>query len=134
MAIYPYLVFDGNTREVVNFYVDVFGLEEPQIMTFGSVHSDEIPPEAKDLVMHTYLDIAGGKIMFSDNFPGMEYQQGNNFTIAYISNDVEAMKDAFDKLKEGGSVKMEIQEVPWSKAYGSLTDKFNIQWQFSHQD
>jgi PhnB protein len=134
MAIYPYLVFDGNTREVVNFYVDVFGLEEPQIMTFGSVHSDEIPSEAKDLVMHTYLDIAGGKIMFSDNFPGMEYQQGNNFTIAYISDDVEAMKDAFQKLKEGGSVKMEIQEVPWSKAYGSLTDKFNIQWQFSHQD
>ena len=85
MAIYPYLVFDGNTREVVNFYVNVFGLEEPQIMTFGDVHSDDIAKEAKDLVMHTYLDIAGGKIMFSDNYPGMEYIMGNNFTIAYIA-------------------------------------------------
>ena len=36
------------------------------------------------------------------------------------------MKEAFQKLKEGGSVMMELQEVPWSKVYGSLTDKFNI--------
>ena len=134
MALNPYLIFDGNTREVVQFYAKVFGLEEPQLMTFGSVHSsEELPPGSEDLIMHTFLEIAGSKIMFSDNFPGMPYQEGNNFTLAYISNNESAIKDAFEKLKDGGSVKMELQEVPWSKCYGSLTDKFNIQWQFSHE-
>jgi hypothetical protein len=28
---------------------------------------------------------------------------------------------------------MELQETPWSKCYGSVVDKFNIEWQFSHE-
>jgi PhnB protein len=111
----------------------VFGTAEPQILTYGSMHGDQIPPEAKDLVMHTYLEIAGGQLMMSDQFPGQPYQQGNNFTLAYVSNDEAAIRDAFEKLKDGGEVEMELQETPWNKAYGSLTDKFNIKWQFSHQ-
>ncbi len=133
MALNSYLIFDGNTREVVLYYAKVFGLEEPQFMTFGSIHAEEIPPEARELIMHTYLEIAGDKVMFSDNFPGMPYQQGNNFTLAYISSDEAAIRDAFQKLRDGGSVKMELQETPWSKCYGSLKDKYNIQWQFSHE-
>mgnify|MGYP000874979640 CR=1 FL=1 len=133
MPLNPYLIFDGNTREVVQFYVKVFGLEEPQFLTYESMHSDDLPSGSQDLIMHTFLEIAGTKLMFSDNFPGMPYQQGNNFTIAYIDSDEAAIRDAFQKLKEGGSVKMELQETPWSKSYGSLTDKYNIQWQFSHE-
>lgn len=134
MALNPYLVFDGNAQEAALFYADVFGLDQPQLMTFGEIHStEELPPGAKDLIMHTYLDIAGGKLMISDNFPGMPYTPGDNFTIAYVSNDEQAIRDAFEKLKDGGTVKMELQETPWSKCYGSVTDKFNIEWQFSHE-
>jgi PhnB protein len=65
MAINMYLIFNGNCREAVEFYADVFGTERPQIMTFGDAHqgpNEHIPEEAKNLVMHTYLDIAGSKI------------------------------------------------------------------------
>lgn len=133
MPVNPYLIFDGNTREVVQYYVQVFGLEEPQFMTFGSMPSDNLPPGTEDLIMHTYIELAGSKLMFSDNFPGSPYQQGNNITLAYVSNDEAAIRDAFGKLKEDGSVDMELQETPWSKCYGTLTDKFNIHWQFSHE-
>jgi PhnB protein len=133
MALNPYLIFNGNTREVVLYYVQVFGLEEPQLMTFGSMPSEHLPPGAENLIMHTFLEIAGTKLMFSDNFPGLPYQQGNNFTLAYVSNDEAAIRDAFQKLSDGGTVKMELQETPWSKCYGSVTDKYNIEWQFSHE-
>jgi PhnB protein len=98
------------------------------------MHSEHLPPGSEDLIMHTFLEIEGSKLMFSDNLPGTPYQQGNNFTLAYVSNNEEAIIDAFQKLKDGGSVQMELQEVPWSKWYGSLTDKYNIQWQFSHEE
>jgi PhnB protein len=29
MSLNSYLIFDGNTREVVEYYAKVFGLEEP---------------------------------------------------------------------------------------------------------
>jgi PhnB protein len=131
VALYPYLICDGNAREVALYYAEVFGLEEPQFMTFGSMHSEHLPPGAENLIMHTYLDIAGSKLMFSDNFPGSPYQQGNNFTLAYVSSDEAAIRNAFEKLKEGGTVEMELQETPWSKCYGSLKDKYNIHWQFN---
>lgn len=135
MALNPYLIFDGNAREAALYYAQAFGLEEPNLMTFGSIHQPEhLPPGSENLIMHTYLDIAGGKLMISDNFPGMPFQQGNSFTIAYVSNDEAAIESAFQNLKaDSVSVKMELQETPWSKCYGSLTDKFNVEWQFSHE-
>jgi len=134
LALNPYLIFDGNAREAALYYAQVFGLEEPQIMTYGSVHAEGLPPDAENLVMHTSLDIAGGKLMISDNYPDSPYQQGNNFTVAYVSNDEAAIRSAFEKLKDGSTVKMELQETPWSKCYGSVIDRFNIEWQFSHEE
>ncbi len=133
MPLNAYLNFDGNTREVVQFYAQVFGLEEPHIMTFDSIHSEEeLPPGAANRVMHAFLTIGGSSLMFSDTFPGMPFQQGiNNFSLALVLSDENALRDAFHKLKEGGTIIMELQEVPWSKVYGSLTDKYGVTWQFS---
>lgn len=133
MPLNPYLNFDGNTREVVLYYASVFGLEEPEMMTFGSQHGSELPPGTEGLIMHTKLTIAGSTLMFSDMFPGMPFQQGNNFSLALVSDDEEALKDAFHKLKEGGDVQMELQETPWSKCYGYLTDKYGVGWQFNYE-
>jgi len=134
MALNPYLIFNGDAREAALYYADVFGLEQPQLMTYGDAHSEHMPSGAENLIMHTYLDIAGGKLMISDNYPGAPFQQGNSFSIAYVSNDEAAIRSAFQKLKaDSVEVKLDLQETPWSKCYGSLIDKFNVEWQFSHE-
>ncbi|MBK1811162.1 VOC family protein [Clostridium sp. YIM B02505] len=46
---------------------------------------------------------------------------------------MEEVKSCYDKLKEGGTVDMELQETFWSKSYGTLTDKFGILWQLSYE-
>lgn len=135
LAVETYLIFDGNCREAVEFYAKVFGTEEPQIMSFGDSPQDPnytLPEEAKDRVMHARLNIAGSNVMFSDTFPGTPFIAGNNFSVTIILDQVEELQSYFDKLKEGGRVTMELQETFWSKSYGMLTDKFGINWQFSH--
>jgi len=131
MPLNAYLIFDGNAREAVKFYAQVFGLEEPPMATFGPIDDPNLPPGAENLIMHTFLTIAGSQLMFSDNYPGMPYQKGNNITLAYVSKDEKAIRDAFGKLRDGGTVRMELQETSWSKCYGSLTDKYGIIWQFN---
>ncbi len=136
MAVEVYLIFNGNCREAVAFYEDAFSTDKAEIMTFGDSpqnHDYPLPEEAKDLVMHTRLSVFGSRIMFSDTFPGSPYAVGNNVTLAVVSDDEEQMRKAFDKLKDGGKVVMELQETFWSKCYGSLTDKFGVEWQFSHE-
>ena len=135
MSVDVYLNFNGNCREAAEFYAEVFGTEKPQIMTFGETPPDPsftLPEEAKNLVMHTRLNISGSNVMFSDVFPGMPFVQGNNVTLSIVTENLDEIKTWFNKLKEGGKVKMDLQETFWSKCYGNLTDKFGIEWQFNY--
>jgi PhnB protein len=136
MAVNVYLTFNGNCREAAEYYAEVFGTEKPQIMTFGDAPPNPeypLPEEAKHLVMHTRLSVSGSNLMFSDVFPDMPFVAGNNFSLAVVSNDMDELKTYFNKLKQGGTVRMELQETFWSKCYGSVTDKFGIEWQISHE-
>lgn len=137
MAVDIYLNFNGNCREAVEFYAEAFGTEKPKIMTFGETPPNpdyELPEEAKDLVMHTRLNISGSNVMFSDVFPGQPFVAGNNISLAVVSEDLDEIKSVFNKLKEGGTVGVELQETFWTKCYGQLTDKFGVIWQFNYGD
>ncbi|MGY3718443.1 VOC family protein [Sutcliffiella cohnii] len=136
MSVNVYLTFNGNCRDAVEFYAEAFQTEA-QIMTFGEAPPNPefpLPDEAKDLIMHARLMVEGSPIMFSDNFPGSPHVEGNNITLAVISDNREKIESYFHKLKEGGKVGMELQETFWSKCYGSITDKFGIGWQVSYQE
>ncbi|GGG01756.1 VOC family protein [Paenibacillus albidus] len=136
MAIDVYINFNGNCREAVTYYAEVFETDPPQFMTFGENPPNPeftLPEAAKDLIMHTRLSIEGSTVMFSDVFPGMAFTEGNNISLSLVSKDLESIKSVFHKLKEGGKVGMELQETFWSKCYGSLRDKFGIEWQFNYE-
>ena len=134
MALEVYINFNGNCREAVEFYSKAFNAPMEKIMTFGDMPPNPeypTPESAKNLVMHTYLMINGSRLMFSDTFPGMPFVEGNNIYITYTGNNEDEIKEIYSKLKEGGSVEMELQQTFWSKCYGMLTDKFGIHWQLS---
>ena len=137
MSMNVYLNFDGNCREAVMFYSDVFNVEMPEMMAFGDMPADPnypMPEEAKDRIMHARMDVFGGAIMFSDTFPGMPFVEGNNVILIVSLPDMDAVKAFFNLLKEDGKVEMELQETFWSKCYGSLVDKFGICWQFNYEE
>jgi PhnB protein len=134
MSVDVYINFNGNCREAVEFYAHVFETEAPKIMTFGEAppHPDyPLPEEAKDLVMHTRLNIDGSNVMFSDTMPGMPFTEGNNITLAYVNSNMDQIKSVYSRLKEGGKVDLELQETFWSPLYGQVTDKFGIMWQLN---
>lgn len=137
MSIQSYINFNGNCREAVLFYADVFKTEPPRFMLFGDAPPNPDFPmddNTKNLVMHTNLNIKGSIVMFSDVPKGMPFTAGNNISLVYSSTDTDEIRAIFDKLKEGGNVSMDLQETFWSKCYGFVTDKFGIGWQLSHAD
>lgn len=134
MSIYVYLNFNGNCREAISYYAEVFGAEMPKIMTFSEMPEDPnfiLPEEAKNMVMHARLDILGSYIMFSDVFPNMPFTVGNNVSLSIVTDDRDAIESAYNRLKEGGNIGMELQETFWSPLYGMLEDKYGIHWQFN---
>lgn len=137
MPLNPYINFNGNCREAVEFYADIFQTEKPKFMTFGDMPEDPnwiMPEQAKNLIMHTNLNICGNTVMFSDVFPGTPYKEGNNISLAVVINDKERIQSIYNKLSQSGTVEMELQKTDWSPCYGSVIDKFGISWQLNQQE
>ena len=137
MTLQVYLNFNGNCQEALDFYSKVFSTKKQNILRFGDVppNTDHpLPAAAKDRIMHTFLNIEGNMVMFSDVLPGMPFTVGNNVSLILQMNDTERMKTIFGELADGGDVSMELQETFWSKCYGFVTDKYGIGWQFNYKE
>jgi PhnB protein len=137
MPINPYLNFDGNTREAVEFYARVFDTEPQQTQTYGELPEDPshpLPEAARNRIMHTRIYVDGTPLMFSDTFPGMPFTPGNNFTLTLTGRDRAQLERWFHALAEGGSIGMPLQETFWTKLYGQVRDKFGIEWQVNLEE
>jgi len=131
-----YLNFARSTEEAFNFYKSVFGTEfVGGIARFGDIPPQEGQPEMSDddkqLVMNVQLPILGGHLLMGTDAPesmGFQLNQGNNVYIC-LDPDTRAEADAlFAALSEGGKVEMALQEMFWEDYFGSLVDKFGVQW------
>lgn len=132
MAVEVYFNFEGNCREAIGFYANAFGVESPRMMTFGEAPPNPeypLPEELKDLIMHARMNVGGSRLMFSDTFPGHPYSVGSNITLAYQGKTEDEVRTVFNKLSDGGTIVMDLQETFWSKLYGQVTDKFGTIWQ-----
>lgn len=133
MAVENFIYFNGNCREAVEYYADVFGLEKPQFMTCKDVpgNPDFVGTDedrAKGLIMYAGLKIKGSTVMFSDAPNNRRVNLESNVCLTVSCDTIEETKEIFNKLKNGGKVNIDLQEVFFSKCLGSLTDKFGLNW------
>lgn len=133
MSLNPYLIFDGNAREAVQFYEKALGGEVVGIMTFGDMPENPDYPLSDDMkkrVMHAQLKIGNVDLMFSDTFPSMPYVQGNSIQIAIHPKDEAKAREVFAALEaDGGEALMPLQKTDWSPLYGQVKDKFGVTFQ-----
>jgi PhnB protein len=123
----PYLSFDGNARQAVEFYRDVFG-GELTTTTFGEFGTPADSGFA-DKVMHAMLTTRSGyTLMASDTPPGMEYRPGTSVSISLSGDDADELRGYFEKLAEGGTVSVPLEKQMWGDEFGSCTDRFGVNW------
>lgn len=134
MAVDVFLNFEGNCREAVEYYAQIFKTDKPKFMTYGEAPKNDFPMDEKekDFIIYTELRINGSNIMFSDAPLAMQLIKGNNFGLTIGTTDKDEITRLFNELKDGGEVQMELQKTFWSELYGMVTDKFGITWQLSH--
>ncbi len=136
-----YLNFPGNTEEAFTFYKKVFKSEFINgIQRFGELPADSNHPpiaeEVKNMVLHVELPILGGHILMGTDAPkemGFTVTKGNNMHIQVEPDSREEAKRIFDELSEDGIVEHPIQDMFWGAYYGSLQDKFGVNWMINHQ-
>lgn len=132
MKIYPYLNFPGTAEEAMAFYAQALGGTLGEVHRFGAMpDGDQLPASDRMRVMHVSVALEGGfLIMASDTMPGMgpPHVPGTNMTISIHPSSREEADRVFEALSDGGEVTMPLADQFWGDYYGSLTDRFGIQW------
>jgi PhnB protein len=129
LGVQPYLNFNGNCDEAINFYKDVLGGELLFMQRYGESPMKGMGDD--NHVMHCTLKIGETLIMASDNPPGQPAVVGSNISLAIGSNDAPGSEAMFEKMSEGGNVTMPMQETFWAERFGMLTDKYGVSWMFN---
>jgi PhnB protein len=136
-SINPYLNFAGNTEEAFNFYKKVFGGD-----FLGGVFRFKDTPEAekmndadKEKIMHVALPMGNSNmIMATDALESMGFKLtfGNNFYISIEAENKDEADKIFKGLSEGAKIDMAMADQFWGAYFGSLKDKFSVNWMISY--
>jgi PhnB protein len=122
----PYLNFNGNARQALEFYASVLG-GTLNLSTFADFGDKDSP--IADKIMHGQLETeAGYTIMAADAPPGMESPGFHGFGVSLSGDDGDALRGYFEKLSDGGSVTMPMQKQAWGDEFGMVTDQFGVPW------
>lgn len=133
MNAVPYLTFPGTCEEALALYARVLG-GEVSIMRFGDMPPNEDMPISdawKDKIMHASLALGPNQMLyFSDIFEGGSVTPGDNVTVHVDVDQKGDVRRFFDGLSEGATVTMPVETQFWGAVYGSLIDRFGINWGF----
>ncbi|MDI3423673.1 VOC family protein [Streptomyces luteolus] len=123
----PYLSFDGDARQALEFYKEVFG-GELSLHTFGDFGGTAGGAEA-DQIMHGMLETPTGfTLMGADTPPGMEFKSGSNFSVSLSGDDDAELRGYWEKLSADGAVSVPLEKQMWGDVFGMCTDKFGVPW------
>lgn len=128
--IIPHLWFDKEAKEATEFYTSIF--PNSKITNLTVLH--DTPSGNCDVVSfelwgQQFMAISAGPyfkptpaVSFMVNFDPLQFGGAEK-------EAQRALDAAWAKLSEGGTVRMELGEYPFSKHYGWVADKYGFEWQ-----
>jgi PhnB protein len=125
-----YLFFHGNCAEAMRFYERTLGGKLEALMTYADAPASDQQqcPAPADYVMHARLVIDGRALMASDQPPGTPAQPMSGFSLSMQYASADEARRMFDRLAEGGEVRMPLTKTFFAATFGMLVDRFGTPW------
>ena len=111
--ITPFLWFDDQAEEAVNFYCSIF--KDSRVLSIS--RQDETGPDRKQTVVIVNFELDGEEFMALNGGPLFKFSPAVSFYISCV--DQEEIDHYWDKLSAGGEIEM----------CGWLKDKYGVSWQ-----
>ncbi len=132
-----YLNFAGNAEEAFTFYRSVFGGEFTSLVRFKEMPMDGIrlSEEEGNRIMHISLPIGKENLLMATDILeslGQKLVPGNNYYLSVHPESKEGADRVFRALSAGGKVEMPISDQAWGDYFGSLRDRFGVQWMVNY--
>ncbi len=130
IMVTPFITFNGDCMNALDFYQKVFGTEIKMSMPYGDYVPEGIavlPPNLKDWILHAQMQICGTDFWFADEAA----EPSAKGSMVKLTVQVPTAKEAqriFDALRAGADVSLPPTETFYSKFHAGLADKFGVGW------
>jgi len=122
----PYLTFNNNCSEAMNFYKECLGGELTLMPVKETPVASQLPPQLQDAILHSTLKTGDFEIMATDMMPEA-FTQGNDMHLCLGCKSEEEIHALFEKLSAGGKIAQPIHQMFFG-LIGTLVDKFGKRW------
>ncbi len=123
--ITPFLWYDNNAEEAMNFYTSIF-----KNSRIGNVtRYGEAGPGPKGTVMSGTFQLEGQGFYALNGGPHHKFTPAISFFVNCATQ--KEIDELWGKLSEGGMVLMELDKYPFSEKFGWLSDKYGLSWQLN---
>jgi PhnB protein len=132
MNLTPFLLFDGNCAEAMEFYRSCLGGELTLTKISDTPMRDQAPPEHRHKIAFSHLKCGAIEFAATDWMHRTRTPKQGNTVCLYISGGQHReLKAIFDKLAAGADPTLldDLREMPFG-SYGHLADKFGVHWFF----
>jgi PhnB protein len=129
----PYLLFEGNCRQAMEFYKSCLGGELILAAVQDTPAKERIPASQHDKILNARLTATGVDISASDWLrPDRTPVHGNTACLFLSGGTPQELKSLFEKLSQGGEV-TDLLSQQFFGMYGALDDQFGVRWMFHTQ-
>lgn len=139
MKIQPYLVFNGNAGEALNFYSNVFNGTASGILRYGDCQDSygdlKTPAGYEEKIVLSNLHFNGCTIGLADTLPSIKADFGSaGHAIKIICDTEQQLNEIYEKLPVGGQIQCELCTPGFAKLYTEILDKFGVLWALIYEE
>ncbi len=127
--INAYLCFNGNCNDALAFYEKAFDAKSTSFRYKDAPPGDDLSADKalENYIMHGEIKLDEDQELYFCDVPhSPPFNASISITLTFDTKD--RAKKVFDALSVGGIITMPIDKVFWSEYYGTLIDKFGINW------
>lgn len=130
-AIVSYINFNGNCKEAMEYYQEIFGGKLELMTAKQGNHQDYF--DSEDAILHANLQIKPEiTIMASDCPKNAKTLFGNSVNISIACESLEEIEKFYNFFeKSAKKIIMPLADTFWGAKFAMLTDKFEINWMFN---
>ncbi|MFN8607654.1 MAG: VOC family protein [Vulcanimicrobiota bacterium] len=128
--VQPYLQFNGRTEEALEFYQQALGAEIQMMMRFSQAPEACPTPTPGDKIMHAAFRIGETEVLATDGgcAQGVSAVGFHGFSLNLNVADEETAERYYAALSQGGQPQVPLAPTFFARKFGTVVDKFGVNW------
>ncbi len=126
-SVTPFLMFEGQAEEAMNFYVKV--IPDSEILNVQR-HGPEGPGPEGSIFVATF-SLRGLPVMVSDSYISHDFTFTPSISLFVTCQSEEEVAEFSTALAEGGEYLMPLDNYGFSRRFAWVVDRFGVSWQLN---